>query len=109
MKSESPSAKGARLELIVCVDLMRQGWETFRAMSPVGITDVVCIKRNCVLRVQVKSTTNSWGASLRGNNVLAVVSNNGPVRYFCKRRFASMVLFESIEVLKPQRRIKKVK
>jgi hypothetical protein len=41
--------------------------------------------------------------SLGGNNVLAVV-NQGPVRYFCKRKFAAMSLFESIEVLKQRRR-----
>jgi Holliday junction resolvase len=100
MKSESPSAKGARLEILCVADLMRQGWEVFRAMSPVGKTDLVAIKRNAVLRIQVKSTTADWGRSLRGNNLLAVVSNNGPVRYFCKRRFPSMSLFEAVEVLK---------
>jgi hypothetical protein len=106
VKVESPSAKGARLELCVAVDLMRQGWEVFRAMSPVGKTDLCIIKRNALLRVQVKSTTGDWERSLRGNNVLAVVANQGPVRYFCKRKFAAMVLFESIEVLKQQRRKK---
>jgi hypothetical protein len=104
MKSESPSAKGARLELTVAIDLMRQGWEVFRAMSPVGKTDLCILKRNAFLRVQVKSTTGDWGRSLRGNNVLAVVSNNGPVRYFCKRKFAASVLFESIEVLKRKKK-----
>jgi hypothetical protein len=61
------------------------------------------LKRNTLLRVQVKSTVNDWERSLRGNNVLAVV-NQGPVRYFCKRKFAAMSLFESIEVLKQRRR-----
>lgn len=106
MKSESPSAKGARLEILVCADLMRQGWEVFRAISPVGKTDVCCLKRNALLKLQIKSTLGGWEKSLRGNNVLAVVANEGPVRYFCKRRFASMSLFESIEVLKQQRRKK---
>jgi len=106
MKSESPSAKGARLELTVAIDLMRQKWEVFRAMSPVGKTDLCIIKRNALLRVQVKSTTNDWERSLCGNNVLAVVSNNGPVRYFAKRKFASMILFESIEILRQHRRKK---
>lgn len=103
MKSESPSAKGARLELTVAVDLMRQGWAVFRAMSPVGKTDLIIIKRNAVLRVQCKSTANDWERSLRGNNVLAVV-NQGPVRYFCKRKFAAMSLFESCEVLKRRKK-----
>jgi hypothetical protein len=107
MKSESPSAKGARLEILVCADLMRQRFEVFRAASPVGKTDVVCLKRNALLRVQVKSTLGNWESSLRGNNVLAVVANEGPVRYFCKRKFPSMILFESIEVLKSKRKKKR--
>ena len=104
MKSESPSAKGARLELLVCTDLLRQGWTVYRNVAPVGRTDVCIIKRNSFLRVQIKSTTNDWERSLRGNTVLAVVSNNGPVRYFCKRKFASMGLFESVEVLKRRKK-----
>jgi Holliday junction resolvase len=100
MIRESPSAKGARLEMTVAVDLMRQGWDVFLAASPVGPTDLVAIKRNAVLRIQVKSTAGDWERSLRGNNVLAVVTQGTPVRYFCKRKFPSMVLFESIEVLR---------
>jgi hypothetical protein len=70
-----------------------------------GKTDIVAIKRNTVLRIQVKSTTAGWVHSIACNNVLAVVSNDSPVRYFCKRRFPSMSLFESIEVLKKRVRV----
>ncbi len=102
-KCEAPSARGARFEILVAADLMRQGWTVFRSLSPVGKTDLVILKRNALLRLQVKSTAGGWDTSLRGNNVLAVV-NQGPVRYFAKRRFAAMSLFESIEVLKRRKK-----
>lgn len=85
---ECPSAKGARLEMTVAVDLMRQRWDVFLAASPVGPTDLVGIKRNAVLRFQVKSTVGDWERSLRGNNVLAVVTQGAPVRYFCKTQIS---------------------
>ena len=57
MQSESSGDKGARLEFTVAVDLMRQKFHVFLAASANGKTDIVAIKRNTVLRIQVKSRT----------------------------------------------------
>ncbi len=104
MVRESTSAKGARLELLVAVDMMRQGWSVFIAASPVGKTDLVGIKRNTILKIQRKSRVKDWERSLTGNNVLAVATDSGPVRYFSKRKLSSAGLFETIEVLKRRRK-----
>jgi hypothetical protein len=45
---------GAIHELRVCVDLMSKGWDAFRALSPHGPIDVVAIKGDRVIRIQVR-------------------------------------------------------
>jgi hypothetical protein len=64
---------GAQYELAVCTDLLRQGFDVFRNLAPVGITEVVAIKNGCVLRVQLKPS-GGFAAAV-GNDVLAVYNN----------------------------------
>jgi len=101
MKREAPSARGARFEIIIAADLMRQGWTVFRSLSPIGRTDLIALKQNALVKIQCKSTLNSWHDAFAGNDILAVVdAGGGPVRYYAKRRSQAVRLFETCEVLK---------
>lgn len=100
MKREAPSARGARFEIIIAADLMRQGWTVFRSLSPIGKTDLIALKQNALVRIQCRSTLNSWRSALDGNDVLAVIdAGGGPVRYYFKRPIAAMRLLEVAQVL----------
>jgi Holliday junction resolvase len=101
MRREAPSARGARFEILIAADLMRQGWTVFRSLSPIGKTDLIALKQNSLVRIQCKSTLNSWTEAFNGNDILAVVdAHGGPVRYFAKRRSQAVRLLETCEVLK---------
>jgi hypothetical protein len=80
MVNRDTVSQGARYELAVAVDLMRQGFEVFRNLSPAGLTDLIAKKGHSVLlRIQVKS--NSGCAShIKHNDVLATFGN-GVIRY----------------------------
>ena len=45
---------GARSEMIACVWLLDQGYEVFRNVSQCGLIDVVAVKGNEVLRLDIK-------------------------------------------------------
>jgi Holliday junction resolvase len=101
MKREAPSARGARFEIIIAADLMRQGWTVFRSLSPIGRTDLIALKQNALVKIQCRSTLNSWHEAFNGNDILAVVdASGGPVRYYARRRSNAVRLFETCEVLK---------
>jgi predicted phosphodiesterase len=51
--------KGAYSELIACTWLLRQGYEVFRNVSPLGLIDIVAIKGDVILKVDVKSANAS--------------------------------------------------
>jgi Holliday junction resolvase len=100
LKREAPSARGARFEIVIAADLMRQGWTVFRSLSPIGKTDLIALKQNALIKIQCRSTLNSWQQAFNGNDILAVVdASGGPVRYFAKRRSQAVRLFETCEVL----------
>lgn len=46
---------GALAELMACVDLMRNGYEVFRAMSPSSDCDVIAIKDGITHKIEVRS------------------------------------------------------
>jgi Holliday junction resolvase-like predicted endonuclease len=83
-RKEAPSARGARYEIVAAASLMASGWTVFRSLSPVGGTDLIIQRRKTLLRVQVRSAMTL--SALRGNDVLAVVSADGSVRYYVKHR-----------------------
>jgi len=62
--------QGAIGELVVCVDLLRRGYDVYRAMSPSCPCDLVAIKDGVTYRVEVKTARyNSAGQiALRGGN-----------------------------------------
>ena|SRR5271157_3797243 len=101
LRREAPSARGARFEIIIAADLMRQGWVVFRSLSPIGRTDLIALKHNTLVKIQCRSTLNSWNKAFEGNDVLAVVdAGGGPVRYYFKRRSQASRLLEVSEVLR---------
>jgi Holliday junction resolvase len=71
--------KGARSELIACAWLLEQGYEVFRNISDRGIIDIIAIKGDEQLKIDVKSKRH--GSSLTkhqnaiGVMVLAVDAN----------------------------------
>lgn len=83
------SVIGAIHELEACADLMKRGYEVYRAVSASANCDLVVLKDNKLLRVEVTT------GKLYGNgkiyyppktkqifDVLAVVIYGGPVHYF---------------------------
>ena len=101
VRREAPSARGARFEILIAADLMRQGWTVFRSLSPIGRTDLIALKHNALIKIQCRSTLNSWSKAFDGNDVLAVVdAGGGPVRYYFKQHSKARRLFETSEVLK---------
>jgi hypothetical protein len=74
------AAVGALSELAVSVDLMRQGFEVFRNMSPAGKTDLIAKKGlSSLFRIQVKTRVGVL-EDIKGNDVL-VTYNNGDITY----------------------------
>jgi hypothetical protein len=51
----SSSTTGAVSELVVCVDLMRRGYEVFRAVSPDASCDLIAVQGSVSLRVEVRT------------------------------------------------------
>lgn len=49
------SDTGALSELLVCADLMKRGFEVFRAVSPAATCDMVVLSGKSTLRIQVKT------------------------------------------------------
>jgi len=66
--SES-SKVGAIKEILVATDLLKRGWEVYRAMSPAAGCDLVAIRGPLVRRVEVKSAGRKIG-KLRRNTWL---------------------------------------
>lgn len=79
---QNRSAVGTAAELIVCVDLMKRGFEVFRAISHTCSCDIVILRDGILQRVEVKTsyrwangkTTCALPANQRGrHDVLAKV------------------------------------
>ena len=70
--------KGAHSELAASVWLLEQGFEVFRNVSPHGNTDLVAIKYDCILRIDVKTAQS---------NTL----KNGTVVHYCSHKPAKGV------------------
>jgi hypothetical protein len=48
-------ATGARSELIICADLIRLGYEVFRAVSPQCSCDLMILRKGIAERVEVRT------------------------------------------------------
>src|SRR5580704_11994432 len=94
-RKEAPGVRGARNEITAVLDLLRQGFVVYRNVAAHGVSDVVAVKRGRVIRVQIKSEVGRHG--LRRNDVLAVVTHDGLLRYRCKNRKVAR-LFEEARI-----------
>lgn len=46
---------GAISELLVCADLMKKGWEVFRALSPHSNSDVLALRDGLLLKLEIRT------------------------------------------------------
>lgn len=82
----TPTA-GALAELRVAADLMARRWHVFRALSPACPSDLVILRSDKVLRVQVRSAYRTKDGRFTVNrknsehDILALHFGNGEIRY----------------------------
>jgi len=62
-----PSTVGAMAELCVAADLLRHGFEVFRAVSPHSTCDLAVLKGGKLYRVEVKAGYRTASGVLKGN------------------------------------------
>ena len=55
LKAYTPSRKGDILEIIACGILLKDGYEVFRNISSTGLIDIIVIKDNTTLFLDVKT------------------------------------------------------
>jgi hypothetical protein len=91
-RKEAPGVRGARNEIVAVLDLLRQGF-----IAPHGASDMMATKRDQVVKVQVKSEVGRHG--LRRNDVLAVVTHDGLLRYRVRNRKVAR-LFEEARIIR---------
>jgi len=96
-RKEAPGVRGARNEIIAVLDLLRQGFVVYRNVAAHGLVDLIGIKRGQVVRIQVKAEVGRHG--IRQNDVLAVVTHDGLLRYRVRNRKVAR-LFEEARVIR---------
>jgi predicted nucleic acid-binding Zn ribbon protein len=88
----SSGTSGALKELAVCIDLMKMGWNVFRAVSPSCPCDLMIAKDSFSLRVEVKTGYVNLDGSIRHSgfrtdenkmfpDIIAIVMGDGTVIY----------------------------
>lgn len=86
----SSATTGAIHELLVCIDLMRRGYNVFRAQSPSCPCDVIALLNGCIYKVEVTTgqlNFNNNGISYPRKSdrydydIMAVVFHNGKILY----------------------------
>lgn len=75
-------------ELLVAVDLLRLGWQVFRCISPCGSCDLVAMRADDLLRVEVttavRNKNGTWGYPAKDSrryDILALVTHAGEIMY----------------------------
>jgi hypothetical protein len=109
----SKSNKGALAEYRVAVLCLSLGFEVYRSMVVNGAVDMILIRRNHVLKCQVKSSSSIAGAATAGspkhlrqgrNDVLAVVTPDTILFKVKNRRIQR--LFPGSILARPPKRLK---
>jgi hypothetical protein len=54
-----PKHKGAHNELVACQWLLAQGYEVFRSVSASGLFDIMAVRGDKILKIDVKSRTGA--------------------------------------------------
>lgn len=82
------STLGALTELIVSVDLMKKGYEVFRALSPHCSCDLLAMKQGVVLKVEVRTARRRFPGGIYypkskviGVQIAAVTHDDGVIHY----------------------------
>jgi hypothetical protein len=96
-RKEAPGVRGARNEITAVLDLLRQGFIVYRNVAPHGSSDMLALKRGQIVKIQVKSEVGRHG--MRRNDVLAVVTPDGLLRYRVRNRKVGR-LFEEARVIR---------
>jgi hypothetical protein len=94
-RKEAPGVRGARNEIVCVLDLLRQGFTVYRNIAAHGVVDLLAWKRGQVVKIQVKSEVGRHG--IRRNDVLAVVTPDGLLRYRVRNRKIAR-LFEEYRI-----------
>ena len=87
--STSNARLGAASELLVAADMLRLGYEVYRAFSPQAQCDLLAVKTGRVLRVEVKSVSFSRNGAPKYHlakkigkfDVMALVNRDGSIHY----------------------------
>lgn len=61
----NPATVGAAAELVVAIDLIRQGYETYRALSPASGADLVAFKDGDLIRLEVRTGYYRYNGTLQ--------------------------------------------
>lgn len=61
----SSGTQGALAELVAAVNLTRRGYEVFRAIGPHASCDLLALKGEAVLRIEVRTGYKTLGGELR--------------------------------------------
>lgn len=61
---------GAISEILVSVDLMKKGWDVFRSLSPASNCDMLAIKNDVILKLEVR-TGNYYKLKTTGEKKLS--------------------------------------
>ena len=87
----SPGTVGAMGELLVSVDLMRRGYDVFRALSPNCACDLAVVAAEGLIRIEVRTGYRSRTGSLHYSHnkpgqecrydIMAVVLHDGTITY----------------------------
>lgn len=64
LQARCTADKGAMCELLAGAHLMRNGYQVFRSLSPSAECDLIAIRDNSLLRVEVKSGSFSFAGTL---------------------------------------------
>lgn len=77
---------GALHELLACADLIRRGYEVFRAVSPASPFDLIIFSKRGMERVEVRTAVRMPDGTIRTNSsdrcdILAMVFYDGTVQY----------------------------
>lgn len=51
----SPGTVGAMSELLVSIDLMKKGYDVYRALSPASGSDIIAIKGETILKLEIRT------------------------------------------------------
>ena len=86
----STATRGAMSELLACIDLMKKGYEVYRALSPASSCDVLALKNGKFFDVEVKT-----GYRSKDNKQITSTTNKNQI----KAHYLAIVIHRTNEVV----------